>query len=858
MAIKDCIDEIFHAAAGALTRGEIDENLDEVERRFARRQRQNPMESPAESANVVGAELSREAKVAAIIEKRSRAINLMRRQDIRIPIAQQADKVAALDALTTGASTGEAGRSSLAGRGVHQRFVQRHGALASPMFGQLERKGYAKLMNRDKDFTRQVAAEIWRQSEPDNPRLPKQTRPEAVEAAGIIGRTIEMGRKIQNDAGAWIGKLPGYVLRNDWDMMRVRKVSPQEFQQDILDNIDMEKSFDDPSDAESVVRTVNGWHASLSTGIHEGAHGGEDWLTGFKGPANRGKKISAHREIHWLGPDQMMAMHDKYGGGKFLESVDKGLEKAARNAALMEVFGTNPQAMFDDTMNWIADTAKTSGDVKTVDATRAYWKSKAKFSIVNGTANQGGNPKLASVVGFANGWQSLTNLGMVTVSAITDLPLTAGTLRQSGIGYFEGVANQLMTVLEGWNTEEQQEIAEHLHIMFDGTVGDFGSRFAAPDGPRGWMAKTLKTFFKYNGITHWTDRMKSGVGLALSRNLAKMSVREFADLPERLRGNLARYGVGEREWGLVKQIELEEARGLRYLTADGADRLPDEAVGKWLGESDTVHEGKSPEAVQARIAAAKADITSKLGTYFTDQVDEAVNQPGAYERFATTLGQPAGTPMGAALRAFMQFKTFGVSATRRHFGRDLFRQTSVDKTGLALLILGTTTMGYAAMQAKLLMSGKTRPLPTNPVDIASQVGAAFAQGGGAGIYGDFLLGDYNRFGQGAIETLGGPQVGSLSDALKMFSILTSKKTLNSVTGEDGEPAIPKDVKANALNLVRHNLPFQNFVWTKTALDYLIFYHMQEAMNPGYLHRMEQRTQKDQGVGFWLRPSAVAR
>lgn len=844
MAFQDCIDEILRASAGALTRDEIAESLDEVERRFARRQRQNPLESPDESARIVGEELSREAKAAAIIEKRNRAINIMRRQEIRVALDKHTDKMAALDSLTTGASTGEAGRSALAGRGVHQRMVERHGALSAPVFGQLERKGLLRLF-KDPEFQRDVAAEIWRLSEPENPRLPASTHPEAVEAAEIIGRATEMGRVMQNKAGAWIGKLPGYVMRNDWDMIRVRRTSAQEFTSDILNNVDMEKSFDDPTDLEAVARTVNGWYKSLSSGVHEGSHGGEDWLTGFKGPGNRAKKISQHREIHWLGPDQMMAMHDKYGRGSFLEAVDSGLERAARNTALMEVFGTNPKAMFDDTLKWITTSAAERGDLATVDAAHARWKSEAKFSIVNGTANIGGNPNLGSVVGFVHGWQSLTHLGMITVSAMTDTPFAAGTLRQSGIGYFQGLFNQWGSVLQGRTPADQMRILEHLHVMMDGTIGAFGARFAAPGGPRGSMAKTLKTFFKYTGITWWTDRMRAGVGLALSENLARLSGKGFGDLPEILQRNLARYGIGEREWSLIKRIDLEEARGMRYLTADGADRLSDDVVREWLGD----------DASPARIAAAKSEITSKLGTYFTDQVDEAINQPGAYERFVTTLGQPAGTPMGAAVRAFMQFKGFGVSVVRRHFGRDLFRWENVDKTGLALLILGTTTMGYVALQTKMLISGKTPRKAETPGEALTLAAAAFTQGGGAGIYGDFLFGDYNRYGQGAIETLGGPMVGALNDVLRLKSTIFSKKTIDSVTGEE---TIPRDVKAQSLQILRHNLPFQNFIWTKSVLDYLIFYRMQEAMNPGYLRRMERRTEKDQGTTFWLRPSEVVR
>jgi hypothetical protein len=41
-----------------------------------------------------------------------------------------------------------------------------------------------------------------------------------------------------------------------------------------------------------------------------------------------------------------------------------------------------------------------------------------------------------------------------------------------------------------------------------------------------------------------------------------------------------------------------------------------------------------------------------------------------------------------------------------------------------------------------------------------------------------------------------------------------------------------------------------------AADYLFLYEMQEAMNPGYLRRMERRVEQDNGQKFYLPPSEV--
>ena len=53
-----------------------------------------------------------------------------------------------------------------------------------------------------------------------------------------------------------------------------------------------------------------------------------------------------------------------------------------------------------------------------------------------------------------------------------------------------------------------------------------------------------------------------------------------------------------------------------------------------------------------------------------------------------------------------------------------------------------------------------------------------------------------------------------------------------------------------------NTPFVNLFYTKPALDYLVFYQLQEMVNPGYLRRMERNVKRDQGQEFFLPPSQV--
>ncbi len=115
-----------------------------------------------------------------------------------------------------------------------------------------------------------------------------------------------------------------------------------------------------------------------------------------------------------------------------------------------------------------------------------------------------------------------------------------------------------------------------------------------------------------------------------------------------------------------------------------------------------------------------------------------------------------------------------------------------------------------------------------------------AQGGALGIYGDFLFGQ-SRYGQSFLATVGGPAVSKADQVYQLFQ-----------SAKDGQ-----DVSARAWRLLYSSaVPGNNLFYTKWATDYLFLYSVQEALNPGYLERMEQRMERETGQAYWLRPSEV--
>ncbi len=239
---------------------------------------------------------------------------------------------------------------------------------------------------------------------------------------------------------------------------------------------------------------------------------------------------------------------------------------------------------------------------------------------------------------------------------------------------------------------------------------------------------------------------------------------------------------------------------------------------------------------------ARENVADRLQQLYADEVNSAVISPDARTLAFVRQGQQAGTPMGEALRLFWQFKTFGIAIMQRGFLREFYgydkgrggRLGTSEMRGLALMLAGSLGFGYLAMSAKDMLKGRA----PRPVDDYRTWQAAMAQGGGLGIYGDFLFGQSNRFGQGFLTTLGGPTVGK---ADQMYQLWNSAKA-----GDD--------LGAQALKFTINNTPYANLFYTRMAADYLFLYELQESMNPGYLRRMERRVEQDTGSEWWLRPS----
>lgn len=811
MSDADCADRLREAfrRRGNLSEEDIQFIFDELRDRFAEASGQFNFRD--QEWTTVAANLARDIREAAFVERRNRRLSVAANQklDARAAEADQrfGDPSLAAEAATVGTVQPLTG-SRISVEGAGKAYASRY---IGSVIAELESEGLLTHFN-----TSYLDHEIVRAIEKvTKPEAQGSTNPIATRIAEIVVAHRQQMVEEMNRWGSWIKDLKGFIVSQNWDIAKVRKLPFEEFRDFILPLLDQERTFKGRP-AGPFLREV---YRTLANGEQLSASGSENDLNlAFKGPGNLGKRLSVHRVLHFRDADAWWAANEKLGKRTFREALLSEFERNARNIAIMQTFGPNPRATWE---GWLERMRrKYSDDPTKVDRLRRQ-SLQWFFDGVAGDSRRPYNTTLAAIDQGARAAMSVAHLGGAVLSSITDLASKAAQIRYlEGGGLADPIIKAVTTWFDGMG-KEAKELGYLAGLGLDGQSDEI-ARFAGTEATTGTGSRMLRIFFKANLLTPWTDSNKRGIGLYAAGLLAHYERLRFGELPDNIKFILGQYDIDARKWEVARQAVRDTARG-RLLMPDGLRDLPSETF---------MRHGLDP-------AIDREGLETALRSYLIDVQDFGVPTPGVRERALLTWGFRPGTPAGTILNWIAQFKTFPLTVLTKVWSRALWGNADgrKDLVGLAAFLASATVLGYASMSLKSLLKGLTPPDPKKPQSWI----AAFTQGGGAGIYGDFFLGQTNRFGRSLLDTMAGPTLGTISDIDELRARL--------MAGDDAT--------ATALRLAINHAPFVNLFYTRLALDYLILYQLQEAANPGYLRRREQQLAKDQGQKYLLpAPSTV--
>lgn len=696
-------------------------------------------------------------------------------------------------------------------------------------------------------------------------------------AAGILGNLFEMLRLRLNDAGANIGRLEGYFPQhhNGYRLTARRKDGkhPREgWIDDVLPLLDMERTFPElTGDAVKIRGVLSDIYDNIVIGKEQGPNAIERGE--YQSPRNFARSMGQHRVLHFKDAESTINYNRLYGSGNVLDIVRHHVDAASRKLSLMERLGPNPEVMLQSLIaeqeRLLVESMRggtpTKAQEKELAKLRNAWTGQttrtgqlhALFAELTGETGWAVNPTVARYFAIGRATQTLSKLGGASLSAIADIFTKAMNMRLNGSTWpealFKGVT-QYFEIYGGKKTE----VARQLGSFIDNVMGDICARWDVAEGAPGKLAALQNKLFKWSGLNWFTERGKAGYSMWLAQEMGNAATKTFDELAPNMKAMLKYHGFDARRWELMRHM-TESVEDMTLLTPQRVDQIPDAMVREALSPQLDALRKRYKGDVEGFAAAEgklmeryRRDLRTEVMSLYSDETMYAIIEPDANTTALMRQGTRPGTVAGEFWRTVMQFKSFPIAYMQRQIGgrrwirgelqegmrRGFKDAVTTDIPGMIGAGLSAWAFGYMAMTAKDIAKGKE---PRDPLK-KETIFAALMQSGGAGIFGDFLFGEVNRYGNSFLETMAGPLAGEVGRAVSVLKQLAHGELQGA--GED------------TLRVALDNMPFVNLWYTREAMNWLLFYHIREALSPGTLARTERRMQENFGQQYLFSPAGA--
>ncbi len=637
--------------------------------------------------------------------------------------------------------------------------------------------------------------------------------------------THEWLRQRFNAAGGAIGKLENWGLPQHHDGRALRKAGKQSWKDYIRPRLDVAKMRHPLSGAAVSERELDGllgdiWDSIATDGWNDRQPSRQRF-----GKGALANQRAEHRFLIFQDADSWLEYQRDFGGGGDPFAAMMGhINMMARDIAAMEVLGPNPSG----TVEWLKQVVRREAQMKAAGepakfagrgdpldrSARIERRIDAVWGSIRGELNTPVSTKAANVFGAARSLITASVLGQAALSAFSDLGFARAARKYAGLPQMGAVTDLVKSFGSGTRREAVEaglilDAAQHVFQSQARYVGTL-------QGPE-WANYFADRVLTWSGLTPWTQAGKHAFGLAVQTEVGKRAGLAFDKLPDALRRTFQRYGFNAREWDLIRKAPLHRRDGAAMLRPNEiSERINPQLAERYL------------EMILQETEFAVPSGSHRSRTILVDQ-----NQPG--------------TLWGEALRSFGQFKSFGAVVLMLHGARvhGLLAQRETRMAGMAYagsLLFTTATLGAVSIQLKQIAAGRDPQDMTDP----AFMGAALLQGGGLGIYGDFLFSDINRFGGGFATTLAGPLVGRAND----FWNLTAGNAVQLASGEKTH------FGRELVRFVKGNFPGSNIWYLKLAAERRVFDQLAWLADPEAqkaFKRQQQYWRRATGQEYFWRP-----
>lgn len=654
----------------------------------------------------------------------------------------------------------------------------------------------------------------------------------AKELADAWGEAAEFLRLKFNAAGGRIPKRQDWGLPQLHDSLKVRQVSFAAWREFIAPRLDMTKMVDEvtglPFTRERLDQALDAVYRTISTdgwaNVTPSGNGGRGML------ANR---HTDHRFLVFKDADAWLQYNKRFGRSDPYSTMVAHVDRMAGDIAMMEVLGPNPSA----THQWLVQKIKKNaaeldakeGKNKNTDRANAQGVIIGDMMAHHtGSANAPVNGPVARTFAGIRHLLMAAQLGSAAISAVTDVNFqrmarTMAGIPKGGRGsapvqwgrIFGDVVKTMASSKDQVAAARAGLIAENWTAMAIGQARFVDETIAVPE-----VAQRISdAVMQVSLLSPWTQAGRWAFGQEFMGFLADNAAKPFSELPTPLQTTLRRYAIGEQAWDTLRRTPLHSERGVPFLRPDDV-------------------------AARTDLNAGQAEqLATRVLEMIQTETEYAV--PSASLRGRVFLGGAIrpGSIAGELIKSALMYKNFATTVMFTHFRRTLGQSNKKNRAVyLADLLISTSIVGALAIQAKDMAKGKDpRPMTDGQFWMA-----AMLQGGGLGIFGDFLFADQNRVGGGPFETVTGPVFAAAAD--------TARLTIGNVQ----QFAADENTNAgrDAVRFAKRYMPGGSLWYARLALERVVWDRLQDWVDPKAAQarrRILRNAERDFGQGYWWAP-----
>ena len=686
-----------------------------------------------------------------------------------------------------------------------------------------------------------------------------------------------------NRAGGAVGKLEKWGLPQAHDARALRKRGLAQWKADTLALLDPAKmrhpisgqpmSLQQVSDSLDVV-----YRRIVTDGLVDAP---ADAAGGGRGALH--KQHAEHRFLVFKNADAWMKYQKAYGSGGsegIFAAMMNHVNIMARDIAAMEVLGPNPGLTLEAMIAFVRKEGMNAvGGLPALFPTKSpiglpwnpetYATSKIQrardmWAHMHGSANVPVNGVLANTLSAVRNITFATALGSATLSSLTDLGRQqihrrfAGVFKTAHTGRdLRAGANPMAVlgdVVQQFKSLNRREAVRAGLILESAThVLHESARYAGGfNGPM-WSQVFADRMLTWALLTPWTQANRHVFGLSIMAEVADNVGKRFADLDPGLQTLFGRYGMGAAEWDAIRQFTpsaMGDADAFVRGRQPGADAFPKNPTRSTVRDAGKLMAGAEAGDALDPIRYLKAtDIADeRLAERYLEMIlqeTERAVPSGTVANKALWVGQnQPGSFRGELMRSISMLKSYGTIVLMQDWGRvaaEIGRGRKLNGARfMASIVISSTLLGALAMQLKSLSRGED----PRPMDEPEFWGAAMMQGGGMGIYGDYLFGSVNRFGGGFAGSLAGPVTSRASNLWN----LTGGNVIQFAQDE------PTNLGRESVAFARMNLSMPFYL--RLAYERVLLDELQKVADPEAYQAFRRKASKLKSqfkTGYWWAP-----